>query len=155
MRVSSRGGANGRAKGNLDVNMLLQLEKAEKNGPSGAGAGAEGQQANKEKGEGSEEVLISYYVKYDLIWLCIVLHNACTIYLVPKFILSTIKLIITNTCIYAAVSVSVFEQGEGDDLAEGENDEMDDDYNIDHYASDGDGDDGDGFGGGDDGEAVF
>lgn len=46
-------------------------------------------------------------------------------------------------------------QGEGEDLAEGEYDELDDDYNIDHYASDGDGDDGEGFGGGDDGEAVF
>ena len=31
-------------------------------------------------------------------------------------------------------------QGEGEDLAEGEYDELDDDYNIDHYASDGDGD---------------
>lgn len=51
--ASSKSGANGRAKGNLDVNMLLQLEKAE-SGPGGV-AGVEGAQS-KDKGEGSEEV---------------------------------------------------------------------------------------------------
>jgi hypothetical protein len=47
-------------------------------------------------------------------------------------------------------------QGDEDaDLLENDyGDEMDDDYGIDHYASDGDGGNDD-FGGGDDGEAVF